>query len=333
MTPSPTKKKAPTGRTKKAEAGPAQQPHDVDAHILQQLAGDLASKAPDERMHAALVLGRFGTSPMAMEALKRLISHDADDEVRYQSRMAYGRLKARIGEGLARNMGVLHERTPTLNLQRFKEYLVHENPIYRIEAVLQALRARSGEILSLIRERLSDEKDEWVVATLIRALGMLGKKSDVAMLRQYLGWEGHPRVVANSVEAIAELDPSVVFALISPLLDSRETRVQAAAVRALHHVDRDAALEGLRAMAQSPWPSLRASAAHCLVELADPDAEHILVDLLAELGTSRTLKISLANHLAEKGSTEAFKKVKHLVDKATDEEREVVYAKVFKRTH
>ena len=256
---------------------------DLDSHILGELAGEIQSDRAVDRMHAVSVLGRFGTGPGALEALKHMTSDDPDHDVRRQARQSYDKLKARVVAPLASEMRVRTEgEAPKLDLVRLKKFINVANPIYRIEAVLQALDTRDKAALPDFLERLTREKDEWVVATLIRAIGVIGDASHIPMIVPYLEWEAHPRVISNSVEALGNLDVQTAAKDIARMVDHRDPRVQAAAVMALYKIERDAARVCLQAMARSTRTGARSAAAHCLAKLRDPECLTMLKQMATD---------------------------------------------------
>jgi HEAT repeat protein len=206
-----------------------------------------------------------------------MTADDSDSDVRRQARQAYDRLKSRIGEPMAIEMRVKQEgAAPRLDLERFHEYLGVANPIYRIEAILQAIEVGDRAAITLLLERLEREKDEWVIATIVRAVGHLGDASHVDLVKPFLVWEEHPRVVANAVEALSRLDLHACTTDIVKMVDHRDPRVQAAAVVALYPIERDAARVCLQAMARSQRAGARSAAAHCLSKLHDPESVAML---------------------------------------------------------
>ena len=256
---------------------------DLDSHILGELAVEIQSERAADRMHAVSVLGRFGTGAGVLEALKHLTSDDPDPDVRRIARQCYERLKARVSEPLWVEMRVRTDtQPPRLDLERLKEYIRVPNPIYRIEAVLQAVDVGDRAALPVIVDRLAQEKDEWVVATLVRAIGAFGDPSHVGRLVPFLDWEDHPRVIANTLEALSRLDVNGTAKHIARMVDHRDPRVQAEAVVALYPIEREAARVCLAAMSRSTRLGSRSAAGHCLARLRDPDCVAMLKQMVAD---------------------------------------------------
>lgn len=254
---------------------------DLDTHILGELAGEIQSDKAVDRMHAVSVLGRFGSGPGALEALKHITSDDKDPDVRKQARLAYDRLKARVAAPLASEMRI-RKKDGSLDLPRFLSYISVPNPIYRIEAVLEAVASGDKAALPAMLDRLSRENDEWVVATLIRAVGGLGDGKYVPLLVPFLEWDAHPRVISNTIESLAKLDIRQAAPEIAKLVEHRDGRVQAAAVVALYAVEPDAARVCLQAMAHAPNPGQRMAAAHCMARLHDQACVDMLYKMASE---------------------------------------------------
>lgn len=254
---------------------------DLDTHILGELAGEIQSDKAVDRMHAVSVLGRFGSGPGALEALKGICSDDKDADVRKQARVAYDRLKTRVAAPLASEMRIRRE-DGSLDLDRLMQYIGVPNPIYRIESVLQAVDAGDKAALQPILDRLGRENDEWVVATLIRAVGTLGDSKHVPLLFPFLEWDAHPRVISNTIESLAKIDIRQAAPEIAKLVEHRDGRVQAAAVVALYAVEPDAARVCLQAMAHGPTVSARLAAAHCMARLHDEACVAMLFQMAKE---------------------------------------------------
>lgn len=255
---------------------------DLDSHILGELAGEIQSERASDRLHAVSVLGRFGTGPGSLEALKQLTADDPDPDVRKQARGAYERLKARVGQPLNHEMALRDgDKPPRLHVERFREFLGVPNPIYRIEAILQAVAVGDKAALPPILERLEREKDEWVIATLVRAIGKLGDRSHAVIVRPFLEWVDQPRVVANAIESLADLDIQAYAKEIVSHVESRDPRVQAAAVVALYPIEREAARVCLKAMSHA-GKAARYAAAHCMARLHDAECVAMLKQMAAE---------------------------------------------------
>lgn len=269
---------------KQADQGPDRaEACDLDSHILGELAAEIQSDQAVDRMHAVSVLGRFGTGPGALAALKHITADDPDSDVRRSARQAYDRLKSRVVEPMTTEMRIRKpDQPPRLDLERFREFIGVPNPIYRIEAVLQAIQVGDKTALPLVVERLPREKDEWVVATLIRAVGQFGDASQVPLITPFLEWEAHPRVISNTVEALGKLDVNAAARDIARMVDHRDPRVQAAAVVALYPIEREAARVCLQAMARSARAGARSAAAHVLAKLRDPECLAMLKQMVAD---------------------------------------------------
>jgi len=282
---------------------------EIDNYMLTELAVEMNSEDVADRICVTLVLGRFGKGPGVLEILKQIISNDPVAKVRSEARSAYAKLKNRIEQSLVETMKIQSDESPLrIDQERCWHYLRHRNPIYRIEAVLQILRLRDAVCLPLIIERLGQEKDAWVVATLVRAVGQLGHSADLELILPFLSWHDHPRVISNTIDSIALINSVRAPALIEPFLESRNSRVLASAARGLYRTDREKALRKLRDMAQSPQGSVQASAVYALTLLEDRDSESILREMLRSEPSER-LKKKIVAHLDKIAGRRATKTV------------------------
>jgi len=94
-----------------------------------------------------------------------------------------------------------------LDFDRFARALRDESPVRRLRGLLEAIAVGDPAMLHPTLQRLEIEQDDWVLATLVKVVGRAGTADHVAKIQRFLEDETRPRLVANTIEAVAMLDP------------------------------------------------------------------------------------------------------------------------------
>jgi HEAT repeat protein len=103
-----------------------------------------------------------------------------------------------------------------------------------------------------------------------RAVLLMGRASRSLALFDKALADGNDRVRANAVESMWGVSSSYAAALLRRATKDANNRVAANAAVGLHLIGNRAGAEALEAMANSPDPMFRASAAWAIGKLADP---------------------------------------------------------------
>lgn len=256
-------------------------PIDLDDYLKKELAADLSSDRAKVRKDAVTVLGRLGTGTRTLEILKQVADSDPDEGTRGQARSVYGGLWERVQQADGVKRSVADEADPTrLDLELFAKALEDESPVRRLRALLEGIHLFDPRMAPLVIPRLALETDDWVLATMVKAVAVGGDVAHIPLLEPFLKDERRPRLVANTIEAIACLDPQTARDTLRPFIHHGDSRVQSTAVIALYRVDAAEAFEALRGMARSQLPRSREAAVHCLTQIDDRDAHDILLAML-----------------------------------------------------
>jgi len=177
----------------------------------------IASKVPEVVAAAAEFLGLSG-SPAVTESLVGLTRH-ADERVREAALL-----------GLA-ELGGWEIARPAMPALKDESVLVRT-------AAARAIAAAGdvGATTVLVR-RLEQEKDEGVLAALLKAIGQLGAKEALEVLAKYAEPGGRPRrtpfVRAAAIEGLARLDRMEAKALLELYARDKEPTVKRAAEASL----------------------------------------------------------------------------------------------------
>ncbi len=146
----------------------------------------------------------------------------------------------------------------------YPEDLASLDPRRRLEAV-QLAPEEGGEVLDRLEALLAGEKDEFVLATLGKKLGRLGRERCLPLLLPLLT-HGDARVRANTLEGLAGISAPEVLETARRLLGDDNPRVRAQAARLLAHrrEDQGKALSILKAMLLEGDETGALSALHAL---------------------------------------------------------------------
>lgn len=256
--------------------------------LLEQLRAMLAvadAKVRDTAAYAILRLESPQTLPLVIGALS-----DEEISIRLKARNAlvvlaqngckeaFDALSRHAGDRAApekfMTMSVI-ERRPQL------DGLADPRPRERLEAIRAIVEAREVERVPALLQALLREKDKFVRASLVLALGRLEAREAVATLKIFLE-DADPRIRANAVEALGFIGGAEVFPLLIPLLEDANNRVRANAVVGLGRCPYIQLDMPLRQMARSSEVLMRRSCIHAILELRRPDLVPLLVELLRD---------------------------------------------------
>jgi len=163
--------------------------------------------------------------------------------------------------------------------QQFDILKNSDNPEKRVKAVMALGSLGTETIVPELIDCLENEKNNKVVATLLKAIAQLKQKGTFEILVKYLSHEDK-RVVANAVEAMEYIKDPIDIEKLKPLLFSEDNRVKANTIKLLYkHIPYEAMLQ-LELMCKSPDPWVRNSAVYILTQI-DTGKSIELLHLLA----------------------------------------------------
>src|SRR6266487_3331054 len=184
---------------------------------LETLQDRLASKVPEVAAAAAEFLGLTG-SPQAVQLLIGISRH-ADERVREAALLGLAELGGRE---------VSRPAMPALK---------DESVLVRTAAARAIAAAGDVGASTVLVRRLEQEKDEGVLAALLKAIGQLGAKEALEVLAKYAEPGGRPRrtpfVRAAAIEGLARLDRMEAKALLELYARDKEPTVKRAAEASL----------------------------------------------------------------------------------------------------
>ncbi len=165
--------------------------------------------------------------------------------------------------------------------------LSNESAARRAEAVsklLYATRDTKGvkEAVKYLVERLHVENEPQVKSQILRVIGTLGFKSEIAILKKYAEDETLDyRIRANALEGLGFIDSPEVFDIIVPFLKHSDNRIKANAVLAAWKRNSEFTFNAISDMIKSSNVAMRDSAAYCLLMLKSHDRK--IINLMFEL--------------------------------------------------
>jgi HEAT repeat protein len=184
---------------------------------VELLQSRITSKVPEVVAAAAEFLGLTG-SPAVLESLIALTRH-ADERVREAALLGLAELGARE---------IARPAMPALK---------DESVLVRTAAARAIAAAGDAAATTVLVRRLEQEKDEGVLAALLKAIGQLGAKEALDVLARYAEPGGRPRrtpfVRAAAIEGLARLDRMEAKALLELYARDKEPTVKRAAEASL----------------------------------------------------------------------------------------------------
>lgn len=127
-------------------------------------------------------------------------------------------------------------------------------------------------------DMLKTEKNEYVIATVVKVLGKFGDSRAIPLIKPFLG-HYDSRVRANTVEALGYIQVPEVYELVEGLLIDEDNRVRANVAKLLWKKDKLRVLEKLREMLKSGEEWMLDSAIYSLGEIAATESRDILLKI------------------------------------------------------
>ncbi|MDD2717359.1 MAG: HEAT repeat domain-containing protein [Candidatus Wallbacteria bacterium] len=140
---------------------------------------------------------------------------------------------------------------------------------------LKKLTSRQEKIeKEVLIKKLSEEKDVFVLATLISCLGVLGESQDADSLLSFLSHHDS-RVKANTIDTLSLLKKDALCERIIPLLRDPDARVKANAANYLKSMGLQKTMTTLKAMIKSGKRYQIESAIYALSKIKTPESSKL----------------------------------------------------------
>lgn len=252
----------------------------IDKFMVSELQFDLESSDIATRRHALISLSRLPADERLLEIFRQVAEGDSTEELRYLAKKFHGQFREKLG-------GSTPPEVPAVVVDgkvdavAFEKLMAHDEKEPRIKAIQELVEAADPSALSLILHQLEEVEDNWVIASLVKAVGSLGDSSNIPVVQAYLK-HGDPRVQANAIEALEMIGDELVFPLLTPMLNEKDNRIKANAIKALMKVHQEEAFNVLEKMASSDKLWDRESALYCLSLLEHERVPVIVANMVEE---------------------------------------------------
>jgi HEAT repeat protein len=254
---------------------------------LQEMAG---SNEIWMRNSAAFAIGEY-RSDEVLDLLAALLQ----DKVESVRKMAFKSLERLAEKGVVK-ANILKERLHELKeSESITDFLtlVHEigeersdqdsslhseDPSIRLAEISRIVESNEPERFRELEERLMEEEDNYVCASLILALGRVRQESSAPLIRSFLN-HPIPRIRANAIESLSKLGKREFLPEIILNLDDVNNRARANAIVALKDLPYVDIIKPLSQMASSTEPKDRHSAFFAITEVDTEEAYQLLLPL------------------------------------------------------
>lgn len=241
----------------------------LDAASVKRLIALLSGDDPAGRREAAERLAA-ADDPLAFAALKRAVN-DADMTVRYMVRRSLKAVMERTGQthsdpAVESDLSRKLEAGADAHVAEIARLLADPDAKKRMSALKLISVKRLREALPPLLSRIEVEKDHFVIATMVKVIGLIGDGSVLPVLSRFLGSDD-PRVRANTVEGISYVHDNSKVALLEPLVRDADNRIRANALMALFPIKEPFVVAELTAMLDSGNDAVRDSAVYVIERL------------------------------------------------------------------
>lgn len=232
------------------------------------------------RANVAKAIWKYGDFDVS-DTLRQMLSH-SDKWYRASAAYAIGEIKdARFIRELTRSLkdedpDVRRNATNAMRKIEDKDALQHIKPLLddpnfdvRVEAALAVSRCAGTSATDLLKEKLGQEENFIVQATLISCIGQSEKPAMIPVIKKFLDSED-PRVVSNTIDALVKLSPKSdpeLIKTLKTLLKHEDNRVKSTAIRTLWVWGEYEVLDRLRELFSSSDKRLIQSATFVIGEI------------------------------------------------------------------
>ncbi|MBF0498792.1 MAG: HEAT repeat domain-containing protein [Candidatus Riflebacteria bacterium] len=176
---------------------------------------------------------------------------------------------------------ILGEIGTDVVLPVLEEFCVARERWLRLNAIEALARMGAKSYVAKLIELLANEKDVWVLATLLSAIARLSTGESAHLFTRFVDHQD-ARVRANAIEGVARLGGSGVKKTLEAHLRDANDRVRVNAAIAMWRLGDRSVVTTLGAMTGESLKWVRASAAFALGEIGDRESVTVLLELLAD---------------------------------------------------
>lgn len=205
--------------------------------------------------------------PEGIPLLEKLCRRNLKDEFYYLARKSLDILRTRLLP-----VPYQSEDLPAVKADQLPELLAAKQAWKRIRGVRAVMTQGLSDFLPQLKEMALNEKDPFVISSLVKALGLLGKGHAVPIIAGFLN-HTDIRVRANAVEALQMTGSAMTAGMIVPLLEDPSHRVRVTAARFLTGMAGTDTLRPVREMLALGQPWLLESAFYYLQQTRNSDED------------------------------------------------------------
>lgn len=266
-----------------------------DGAAKQQWLDDLSHKDPEVRKAALAELARTRDTSL-MPLIRKVAFTDADARVAFFARNVHDNLEA----ALLPHVELKKKGETRLNMGRLTGYLESPDPKIRVAAIKKAVTIGERRAVALLEKHLKSEADEWVLATLLTALGEMGDGRLIGSLAPFLKRKD-PRIRSVTLVALGELGDESAFPLMTPCLDDDDAEVSEVAFCTLRRMGEEDLVDHLHGLCGARRKEMVELGVKLLTRMTCPAALRKQV-LLLSMTADRVVQNKVEANLSERGT-------------------------------
>ncbi len=266
----------------------------MNEDLLEELKSELQSKDELIRQTALTCLLRLGSGQDIYEIIRQISEEDESPNLRYLAKKGLSKLNIKSRPEFEQARDLIRKLLENIGPKRLEVYhrvLRGKDSFLKLEMINLLISEHlssakidndcNNALVELLKEQLSKEKDLFLVAQYVKALGYFGTNKDINLLQRLLQ-NKNPRIVANAIEALQNIDEITAMNMVFPLLHHNDNRVRGNAILLVHSQDPARALKELAKMASSEKLWMRSSALYCIKSLNFDEKEQYLAQMFCD---------------------------------------------------
>jgi len=255
---------------------------------ISRILDDLKSDDDDIATYAAMNVLRLKElhedEILALVPMLRNGTSSSSISVRFFARKALNevRVAARKFPGIQESLVKLRDRGKALSWQDLLRTVIRCDVEEKL-IILDLLKdIDDPQIVPALVAYLKIEDDTFVLAEIIKSIGLLGKESIIPVLKEYLDHKDS-RIRSNAAEALNEIGGKAVVEALVPLLDDGDNRVKATVAMIVSQYGDGNVLTTLAEMLHSVEIWMRMSASYALGFIEHQEAVDLLIEALMDV--------------------------------------------------
>ncbi len=267
----------------------------LDQEERQHFIDDLSHADPEVRKRALMELARTKDTSL-LPLIRKVAFTDGDSRVAFFAKNAYDNLEM----GLLPHVELKKQGEKDFSIGRFTGYLQSPDPRIRVAAIKKVVTHGEKKSIPILQKKLKEEADDWVLASILLALGELGDKRSASSLMEFVNRKD-PRIRSVAIAALAELKDDSVFPILTPAILDEDPDVAAVAFSTLRKLSEDDLADYLYNMTDAKKQDTADRGLKFFLQLRGERALERQLDLLGKTA-DKTILIRVARNLCESGS-------------------------------